>query len=498
MLKQKLLLNFSSKLLTQGLQFVSMIIVARFAGPSTVGILSFGLSFIAMFNFIGTLGFGSAHIKIYNETDLKADALSTYSWLHFGAKTLFVSVIIGYYLLQKYFLGFRFESSEHEIVIFIFLLASFLNTFSDIPKTTFMANTEQAKVDVPDFIRNNIFNGLRIMIAILGGTAVLLSTANLFSAILAIPMYHYMYRGYKHGKFNKGLAKKYFNYGLPLVVISITAGLAGNLDIVLLQHFSNSTQVGYYSVGTRMASYFLVVASSLGSLLFPTFSKFVSENAYSKISEKIAQSDRIIQLYFLPLVLLLAIYAHSFVVLVFGPKYSSTDTIFTLAALGAYFRLLSISYGSLITGLGEFGIALLTNIIPLMILITLLYLFISPEWFDFGGVGAVVSVLLMNISQSLLFRYYAAKKFPGKLPRTDITLLIVQLGIGGSMALIYYFIFHNQHYYINLLFPILYLSVNYGTLRYSRLLRDTDIQFIKDLLSPRIMKKYITKEVLKK
>ncbi len=89
MLKQKLSLSFLSKLIVQAIQLFSTIIVARVAGPSVLGTVSFGLAFVGMFRFIASLGLGSAHFKIMHEGYDQKDCTTTYAVLHLITKTLF-------------------------------------------------------------------------------------------------------------------------------------------------------------------------------------------------------------------------------------------------------------------------------------------------------------------------------------------------------------------------------------------------------------------------
>lgn len=153
MLKQKLSLGFISKIIIQMIQMVSSIVVARVAGPTVLGTVSFGLAFVGMFRFIGALGLGSAHFKIMHEGYKQEDCTKTYAILHLATKTMFLVTVGLYFIVQKYVFGYPFESKDHEYVIIVLMISIFLETIIDIPRANFGARTEQAKQDIPDIIR---------------------------------------------------------------------------------------------------------------------------------------------------------------------------------------------------------------------------------------------------------------------------------------------------------------------------------------------------------
>ena len=68
MLAQKLILSYSSKIVVQIIQIIASIVVARIAGPTVLGTVTFGLSYVTIFTFIADLGFGTAYIKsLFND-----------------------------------------------------------------------------------------------------------------------------------------------------------------------------------------------------------------------------------------------------------------------------------------------------------------------------------------------------------------------------------------------------------------------------------------------
>ncbi len=76
-----------------------------------------------------------------------------------------------------------------------------------IPKSTFTAKIEQAKIDIPDFTRVLMFQILRISVVLLGFGAIALAFSNLIASVLVIPFFFYLFRKYPFSGFDKQLAK---------------------------------------------------------------------------------------------------------------------------------------------------------------------------------------------------------------------------------------------------------------------------------------------------
>ncbi len=77
------------------------------------------------------------------------DCTTTYAVLHLITKTLFLSIVGGYFLLQKYLFNYPFESRTHEIVIIILMVSIYLETIIDIPKAKFWSKNRTSKTGYP-------------------------------------------------------------------------------------------------------------------------------------------------------------------------------------------------------------------------------------------------------------------------------------------------------------------------------------------------------------
>ena len=497
MLKQKLKISFFSKLFVQLFQLCATIVVARIAGPTVLGTIAFGLAFVNMFAFIGSLGFGSAHVKIIHEEEDKAKCAGTYAILHIASKLMFLFVVIIYFIIQKYVLHFPFESREHEIVIMIFMGMILVNTLSEIPQANFTANMEQAKQDIPEIIRNLFLQPARIITVLLGGVAISLAFVNLVSAIIIIPVYWYMSGNIKYWKFDFTLAKRYLKYGIPLVVLALASSFGNTIDKVILQYFANSETVGYYTAGFRIGGYFLLIGQSAGMLFYPYFSKVISDREEFRIKDKISQYEHFIFLFVMPFMIFLAIYSHTLVMVLLGEQYIPSIPVLTIITLAQFIFLLNIPYGNLLAGMGYFKLAAIINIVFIIVFALLLVCFVHPKFLNLSEKGAAYAFFLSKVFLAAMFVFFVSRKmevFNGER-------YFKFLSFGLITFLLFYFIYIKWviiNTGLTILFPVAFFSFSYFGYYLLGWIKKEDWDLLLSAIKIKPMLTYIKQEILKK
>jgi len=498
MLAQKLILSYGSKILIQLIQIAASIVVARVAGPTVLGTVAFGLAYVSMFMFIADLGIGTAHIKLVSEGKDLGKCISTYTVLKSITVGLFFLIVLGIFLFQKYVFHIKFESQTHEYVILIMLISITIQQLLFIPKTTFAGRTEQAKQDIPDFIRTLVYQVLRIIIVLLGYRAVALALGNLVSTILVIPIIFFLFKDYPHSGFDKDLAKEYFKIALPIMFIGMSTKVIAYLDKVILQFFTCSEQVGYYTAGYRIGGFILMIAGSVGLLFFPLFSKAVANGDFQYIKDKINKFERFSFLFIMPVVILLAIYSGAIVKVILGHQYIPSINIMSIIIIAMFFMVLNMPYGNVITGMGYFKLAAIINLINFGFFIIVILLLVNPEIFNLGATGAALTVLLSNLFVGTLYRIFAKKKCP---------ILSIKKGIkfflyGIINFVVFYYLYHNlsilRDVRIKIVFIFVYFAITYFSFYLLKWINKEDWENLLALVDVKSMGRYIKGEIGKK
>lgn len=494
MLKQKLILSFSSKIFIHFMQMTAGIIVARIAGPTVLGTVAFGMAYVSSFQFISGLGLGGAHIKLISEGKDPGKCLATFLFLRIFTTAAFVIVVISFYFIQINILNVQFESKTHQYVIFIVIITSTIQSFLSVPERTFEAKTEQAKRDIPELVRITFSNILRVVVVLLGYKALTLALCNLLSTIVVIPLILYLFRDYSFGTFDKEIAKQYVKIAAPLIILFISETMLRYLDKVLLQFFTNSEQVGYYTAGFRVGGFLMIIATGIG-IFFPLFSKAVAEKNYEYIKDKIDKYERLIFIFLMPTVLFLAIYSDSIILLFLGKKYIPSIDVMTIITIAIFIRVLTIPYGNILTGLGLFKLAAKLHLINIFIFVGILIIFINNNFLNLKAVGTAFALLVSNLFLGISYVFFAKRNMDIVKKINNYKFII--FGV-LNFILFYFFYKYFIKYWGNsfrLFFPLFYFLGTYICLILIKWIKKDDLKMLKSFIDFKSMKKYISSEM---
>lgn len=460
MIAQKLILSYGSKVTIQIMQIVASIIVARIAGPTVLGTLAFGLSFVSMFSFVNTF-WGPAHIKVVSEGRDLGTCVSTFSVLKCLTTALFIGIVITAFATQKFVFKADFESDAHQYVIFILLVAIVIEQLLSIPKSTFAARTEQAKQDIPELIKVFVWQILRIAVVLLGFRAIALATTNLVAVLVIAPIIIYLFKAYPRAKFDKSLATLYLKISLPFLFMDLCHNAVNYLDKIMLQYFANSQQVGYYTAGYRIGGFFLIMASSVGMLFFPLFSKAVSEGNFKYLRDKVLQFERFSFLFIMPLVVFLVIYSDMIVGILLGSQYIPSIGILSVITAATFIRVISDPYGNVLTGMGFFNLLLVLNILNLFLFIVAMVVLLDSRFFNLGAQGVAYAILLSNILMGVMYRVFAKSKCKSIDLRENFRFILFGIANYAVFAVLYIYGKAMFGLRFQFIFPIIYFSISY-------------------------------------
>lgn len=432
MLKQRFLVQFGSMMLVRVVGTIAGIIVARIAGPGVLGAVSYGVAYVSVFGFITGL-FGSAHIKLVSEGQDLGKCLAVYSRLQKIGALLYFLVVLGWFLIQKYVLHYPFESREIEIIIIISLLAHTVTILEQYSSVVFTARLQQAKANLPHVTKELLWYLGRVVIVLLGYRALALSAWGLVSAVLVVPMIWRLLRELPRGEFDKDLLKKYIAYGIPSLLIAVIGSITGYAGKLMLGHYTNTTQIGYYSAAFSIGGMLLLISVPVGNIFFPLFSKYTAIGDWTSLNAKIQAYQDIIVIFVFPVLCLLSLIGGEFMILLLGEKYIPSVTPFVILMFATYIMLLGMPYGNIISGMGKFYLNALINLIKLGVFFVSLTLLISPKFLGLGATGLAINTLVLNLCVNSLYLYFAKRHGDVRINKTNHIRHILIISITGGI-----------------------------------------------------------------
>lgn len=493
MLKQKFLVQFGSNISLRILGLVSGIFVARIAGPEVIGTIAFATAYVGIFAFIiGVLGTGN--IKLISEGEDIGDSMATYTKLQLISISIFIISVLGWFFIQKYMLNNNFENREQEQVIIITLFTVVITKLVQFNTSTFTGQLKQVKANLPNIVRGILFQLGKIVVVILGFRAVGIASWNLITAIIVLPISIKLFRSLSYGKFNKVLAKKHFKIAAPILLIVALNSFIAYSDRLILQYYTNSTELGYFAVAFSLGGMILILGNTMGIVFFPLFSKMIKENDWESINQKIKKFEIFIANFIFPFICLLALIAEPLLITLLGEKYEPSVIPFGFLLFASYATIVGMPYGNVLSGMGKFYLNFWLKLAKFVFYIIVVIILISPSFLGLGAVGLAINLLLANIFHNTLI-FLASKKIGnisfnlGNILRYIIILVITMIS--------YYYksnLKDLSQYWWLFFIPVYSIGV-YGVLFLTNLLTRSQVVELLGLINPKITYKYIKKEI---
>ena len=161
MLVHKYMMKVTSNIVSALASFVALMFMTRYV-PDEYGLMMWGFAFVALFNAVADLGFGTAHIKfVASGRDLN-DCFSTYALI----RTLFAGLML---LLATIFTVIGIHngsiSLEAAAVVLVFIIFYTIWDVRSILTTTFDARLESGKASIILMTETIIRSAILIILA---------------------------------------------------------------------------------------------------------------------------------------------------------------------------------------------------------------------------------------------------------------------------------------------------------------------------------------------
>ena len=464
--------------------------VARFAGPQVLGTVAYGTAFAGLFSFI-TGVWGTGHIKLISEGQPIEKCIATYKVLMLFTVVIFLLASIGWFSIQKYIFN-GFSSSTTEIVVIISILAHILNLVIIAGETTFAARLEQYKSNFPKLINSLIYQILRIFLAVLGFGAIALAAGKIIAGILVLPIIIQLFRKFPKGEFDRKLGKIYLKYALPVLVIVIAQTVTQYSDKIFLEEFSDTTEVGYYTAAFSIGGLVLLVGNSIGRIFFPLFSKYISENNWDNVNDKICTYMEILIL-FLPIILMVALAANPIILTVLGENYEPSVLPFLILTICTYFMILFQPFGNVISGMGRLKIVAFIQVGQMCLFLLSMVVLVSPKIYGLGATGMAAATFTGFFFQGIMFYYFS--QLIGKLKvRKKILLANCCLFIFSFIILGFFDLYSAKSITFWVILLPFFLIVCYIFLYFIGFLNSKILLLVSQILDIKKLIKYIINE----
>jgi O-antigen/teichoic acid export membrane protein len=427
LLKGLLSTSFGS-IVTIGFHFLSILLMTRYVLKDVLGLYFWALAINAFLAVISGLGLDLTLSKFVSGGDrlLQKETIASTFVLRFISVT---SVGIIFYVASQFILPALDASLSDCVVIMILLL--FLISFRDL-FLSLMQGVQQfnqyAVVEVLSAMTRVILLIVFRDRLSLQGLLYIEIISQLIEVLLQLFFTRVVLFSLSLRDIKAASVRSLTRFSVPLYSNNILTVMYDRSNTFLIGALLNPASVAAYEVALKIPDGFQRLFNSFIVVYFPGLSRLFAKGNRDDAHRMMNNSLILLSTGIIFLVLVAFLFANEIVLVMFSKAYLEVSLAFALLVLNFYLRAISNTLGYSLVAAGYSSAPVKTNIVSIIVNIVGSLVMIRM----FGYVGAVYSLLLMNITSQIL--YVLKLRRVGLAPRLlaylkPVLLLAVAMGM---------------------------------------------------------------------
>tara|TARA_B110001452_G_scaffold267584_1_gene278246 strand:+ start:2409 stop:3707 length:1299 start_codon:yes stop_codon:yes gene_type:complete len=412
LLKNKYSTNIGWTLIEKLLSLVSALIIGvlviRYLGPEQFGLLSYSLSYVAIFSFLVSLGLDGIVVREIVRNPKDSNIIVTTS---FVMKLLVLLIVV---LIINTISSYSNDSIELKLIIFV----TSLNLLQE-PFNVFF-NYFQAIVKIKNISLSIIGSKLAVIILkllliyfqcnliyfVIVDSIIIVSLSIIY---LILYLKHTKVHVFDVFKFDKKIAVFLLKDSWPLMISSGAILMYMRLDQIMIKDMLSLTDLGFYSTSVKLAEAWYFIPMTITSVMFPMLikAKKLTFQMYEHRLKQLFFACFITSLFFC-----VPIYLFSDLIIksIFGIEYMASSSPLKILSLAGLFVSMGYVNGKWMVVENYTKLSLLRNVIGLIINI-LLNLYLIPIYGINGAAFSTVISILFSANLFFLFHKKTRKMF---------------------------------------------------------------------------------------
>ncbi len=390
---------FLMSILAAGIAYFTRIILARSLTPAEYGLFFAIFAFFGPFIFFRDLGLNQALVKFIPELNvkkkfnkLKTMVVAAFSWQIISLVIFSFLIFFFAPFLAKYY----FKDALASTILKIFIPYMIISAMVLFMQGVFQGHQRIKLFSILDPLTNIVILISVIILSIIGLHVFIPVYAYLMSWIVAflvfMPFFIKIYSKisfYKIINFLK-TSKEMFIFGLPIILTSVSSGLIGKMDTLMLTYFVTLDKVGIYNVVLPTALLFMFFTESIAAVALPMVSEIWAKKEVHKLADWLKAVYKYSFIIIVPFILTVFSLSELFIKILFGKAYVSGAVALQILLIGVIF--FAIARLNCVTLIGVGKPKTVTKIVLFSAVINFLAnLFLIPR---FGMEGAAFSTML--------------------------------------------------------------------------------------------------------
>ena len=396
---------------TQGIQFITTIIMARMLTPSDYGVVGMLDVFIAILSVFVDSGFINALTRKQDRTHTD---ICTVFFFNIGISILAYCIL---FLIAPLVASF-YSIPELCIILRLLGLIIIIDSFAAVQMTLMIINLNfkiQTKISIISLI---ISGAIGIILAYNNYTYWALVIQSLLYGIISTSLYWYYSTWRPSLIFSKQSFREMFSFGSKILVTSLINTTYGNLYSLVIGKVFSANILGNYSRANAYANF---PSSNLTSILqrvtYPVLCKLQDDKTL--LSDAYRKLIRTSAFIIFPLMTGLSALAHPFIIIILGAKWDLCAVMLQIICFALMWYPIHALNLNLLLVKGRSDLLLRTEIIKKIIGIIVLCISVP-----FGIIALCYSGILTSIICLIINTYYT-----GKLINVGFTRQMVDISI---------------------------------------------------------------------
>lgn len=401
----------------QGTQFILSLIIARLVTPSDFGLIAMLSIFMAIAQVFTDSGFGSALIQKKDRNDVD---YSTVFYFNLGiAICLYLVLYLSAPLISSFYKEPRLIDVTRCIGLNLIFLALCL-----IQRTILRIHLNFKKIATISLISMLLSGTVGVYLAYIGYGVWALVLQTLINNFLLALLFWLTTYWKPLLVFSVSSFKRLFSFGSKLLVSHLLHTVYLNLYSLVIGRFYNASDVGYYNRAYTIAQYPPVnLVMIITNVMYPIQCEHQNDKKW--MIETFPEFIRMTCFVVFPVMVLLAIVAKPFVLIVLSEKWIQAAPLISILAIAYMWIAIGTLNNNIINASGRSDLYLKAEVIKKVIAIVILIATIP-----FGILWLCIGLLIYNLIYLVIIIHYTKKIFPlGYILQLRACLPILTLSI---------------------------------------------------------------------
>lgn len=386
------------------------LILARLLTPADFGLVTAGLTVIAILDAALDLGLGAA--LVFDQERGVTRRVRVASGLNIAVCATVCALGAAVSPLTARVFGLP-EATGLFATLFLYPL---LRGFGQVSDALLKRDMRFRQRSLADLVRAVVRVGVSVPLALSGSGAWSIVLGVVISEAFASVLLQYLYPVRPLLRFARSEAAGLLSFGGAVTGVRLLGSLRSNIDYVVVGSALGASSLGYYGMAFRLPE--LVLTNMLWMFTLVAFPVYARARTTGKLVETMLKATRLVSLYGLAAGVMLAVLSRDAVLVLFSPEWAPAGRPMQLLCFALALMSIGWASGDVFSALGRPGLLLMLDI-PATVAVCVAFGF-APRW----GIVGVATVHLCFEACYAIARLVLAVRVTGVAPSAMLRAIL--------------------------------------------------------------------------